>query len=162
MTCLVGGLHQLMKIWYLCVFSCGGTTTGLTQTSSAVVTSSASGTTAAGAGVRVTEASTFPITVSAWAPEGFSPSLTYLVEETGGVNTTLENVRTSTVTRATVTFTATVTSERCLVCASGGDGTDKVHFADEFVLGPSAIVQYQGNDGFDGQVCPSSRQQDCR
>lgn len=113
----------------LAIEACGGTTTSLAQSSSAVVTSSASGSTAAGAGVRVTEASTVPITVSAWAPEGFSPSLTYLIEETGGVNTTLENVRTSTVTRATVTFTATVTNE--------------------FVLGPSAIVQYQGNDGFD-------------
>lgn len=113
----------------LAIEACGGTTTGLTQSSGAVVTSNAGGTSATGGGVRVTEASTVPITVSAWAPEGFSPSLTYFVEETGGANTTLENIRTSTVTRATVTFTATVTNE--------------------FVLGPSAIVQYQGNDGFD-------------
>lgn len=27
-----------------------------------------------------------------------------------------------------------------------------MRLADEFVLGPSAIVQYQGNDGFDGEL----------
>lgn len=78
----------------------------------------------------MTEDPTKPISFEAWAPSGFSPTLTYRIEETGGVNTTIKALETLTVTTEGVTVTATVTAA--------------------FIMDASQVVQVVGNDGYDG------------
>lgn len=79
----------------------------------------------------MTEDPTQPISFAAWAPSGFSPSLSYHIAATGGPNTTIAAVETVTVTTLSQTVTATVTVG--------------------FILDATQIVQIAGNDGYDGK-----------
>ncbi|KAL7005638.1 hypothetical protein EMMF5_004883 [Cystobasidiomycetes sp. EMM_F5] len=71
---------------------------------------------------------TAPVTISAFRPNVLSSvNRTYLIQSTGGVNTTIEAVVTTTLAAANATVTATIT--------------------DDLVLGPSAIaenIRYNG------------------
>lgn len=92
--------------------------TAASSASSAAVSSSAvSGASrASGSAVAVTEAATQPINVTAWAPEGFTPTLTYGIAATGGVNTTIGAALAVTTTDSIGPFTATVTGKAQGVC----------------------------------------------
>lgn len=122
-------------------YRCGGTVpsvSGLTITADSTGTAtprvSSSGAASSLAGgaqaVPVTEDPTQPISFEAWAPSGFSPTLTYHIEATGGDNTTIAALETVTVTTESQTITATVTVG--------------------FIIDATEIVQVQGNDGFNG------------
>jgi hypothetical protein len=109
-----------------------------TSTTSGSASSSGAATSVVGGiqAVPVTEDPTQPISFAAWAPSGFSPSLSYHIAATGGPNTTIAAVETVTVTTLSQTVTATVTVG--------------------FVLDPTQIVQIAGNDGYDGKrMCAS-------
>lgn len=99
---------------------------------SAASSGAASSLASSGQAVRVTEDPTQPITFAAWAPSGFSPTLTYNIEATGGKNTTIAAVETVTLTTLNETITATVTVG--------------------FILDATQIVQIQGNDGYNGEA----------
>lgn len=79
----------------------------------------------------MTEDPTQPISFAAWAPDGFSPTLTYRIDATGGPNTTVAAEETVTVTTLNETITATVTVG--------------------FIVDATQIIQVQGNDGYNGE-----------
>lgn len=148
-------MHELLQslTTYPTPYRCGGTvpsvsSSAVTAVSTSQATTGASRTGAATSlaggvqAVPVTEDPTQPISFEAWAPSGFSPTLTYHIEETGGQNTTIAAVQTLTITADSITATATVTVG--------------------FIMDSTQIVQVQGNDGYNGKRSPERLcQQDC-
>ncbi|KAK9894838.1 hypothetical protein P389DRAFT_85191 [Cystobasidium minutum MCA 4210] len=134
-SCDGGSIFGGSELYYisLAIEECGGTPVPPSSAASSGRNTSSTGSATNVAGgaqaVPVTEDPTKPISFEAWAPSGFSPTLTYRIEETGGVNTTIKALETLTVTTEGVTVTATVTAA--------------------FIMDASQVVQVVGNDGYD-------------